>query len=150
MKKTLALVLVAVIACLTLVSCNTLDKVMDMISGKTESAADLWDSATYNSDAEFGEGDKTVEVEVRVEDKSVTFTIHTDADTLGDALLENGLIVGENGAYGLYVKTVNGMLADYDIDGSYWSFYENGEMMMTGVDGEFIFGGEHYEIIYAK
>ena len=76
MKKTLALVLVAVIACLTLVSCNTLDKVMDMISGKTESAADLWDSATYNSDAEFGEGDKTVEVEVRVEDKSVTFTIN--------------------------------------------------------------------------
>ena len=92
----------------------------------------------------------TVEVEVRVEDKSVTFTISTDGATLGDALLEHGLIEGESGAYGLYVKRVNGILADYDVDASYWSFYKGGEYLMTGVDGEYITDGAHYEIVYTK
>ena len=149
MKKILALILTAVILCLSLASCTVLDKAIDLITGNTVDKAGLWENATYRRDMEFGEGAKTIEVEVKVGDESVTFTIHTDKETLGDALLEHDLIAGEVGAYGLYVKTVNGILADYDIDGSYWSFYEGGEMMMTGVDGEIIAGGEHYEIVYA-
>ena len=57
------------------------------------------------------------------------------------------LIDGENGAYGLYIKLVNGIEADYDKDGTYWAFYKNGEMMMVGVDGAVIADGEHYELI---
>ena len=150
MKKILALILTVVMLSLLMVSCSAIDKVTEIFSGNAVDKEGLWESATYRRDMEFGSGAKTIEVEVKVSDKSVTFTIHTDAATLGDALLEHELIVGENGAYGLYVKTVNGILADYDIDGSYWSFYKGGEMMMTGVDGESISGGEHYEIIYAK
>ena len=52
------------------------------------------------------------------------FEIHTDKTIVGDALLELGLIAGEEGPYGLYVKTVNGITADYDTDGTYWAFYE--------------------------
>ena len=110
----------------------------------------VWADAIYTEDTAFGTGAVTVEVEVRVEDKSVTFTISTDGATLGDALLEHGLIEGENGAYGLYVKRVNGILADYDVDASYWSFYKGGEYLMTGVDGEYITDGAHYEIVYTK
>ena len=150
MKKILALILTVVMLSLLMVSCSAIDKVTEIFSGNTVDKEGLWESATYRRDMEFGSGAKTIEVEVKVSEKSVTFTIHTDAATLGDALLEHELIAGENGAYGLYVKTVNGILADYDIDGSYWSFYKGGEMMMTGVDGESISGGEHYEIIYAK
>ncbi len=62
------------------------------------------------------------------------FEIHTDKTTVGDALLEEKLIEGEQGPYGLYVKTVNGTTLDYDKDGMYWSFYINGEYAMTGVD----------------
>ena len=89
-------------------------------------------------------------VEVKVEEQSVTFTIHTDADTLGEALLEHELIAGEDSQYGIYVKTVNGILADYDIDKSYWGFYQNGEYLMSGVDTTAIVGGEHFEIVYSK
>ncbi len=63
-----------------------------------------------------------------------TYEIHTDKTTVGEALLELGLIEGEEGAYGLYVKTVDGITLDYDTDGMYWAFYANGEYAMSGVD----------------
>ena len=113
-------------------------------------ATGVWEDAIYRSDKEFGKGAKTVEVEVKVEEQSVTFTIHTDKEMLGDALLEHGLLEGEEGPYGLYVKKVNGMLADYDVNQHYWSLCKNGEYMMTGVDSTPIADGEHYEIVYAK
>ena len=87
---------------------------------------------------------------MKAEEQSVTFTIKTDKEILGDALLEHDLIAGEEGDYGLYVKVVNGMTADYDVDQSYWAFYKDGEYMMTGVDGTEIADGEHYELVYTK
>jgi hypothetical protein len=110
----------------------------------------LWKDATYLEDTEFGEGAKTVTVKVIAEDKSVTFTVKTDAKTLGEALLAHGLIAGDQGDFGLYVKVVNGITADYDIDQSYWGFSKNGEYMMTGVDGTAIADGEVYELTYTK
>ena len=111
---------------------------------------DLWDNATYTEDVTLGNGSKTVQVEVKVGEKSVTFTIKTDATTLGDALLEHDLIAGEQGDYGLYVKKVNGITADYDINHTYWGFYKNGEYLMSGVDTTEIADGEHYEIVHSK
>ena len=61
-------------------------------------------------------------------------SISTDADTVGAALLEQGLVEGEEGPYGLYIKTVNGIRADYELDGHYWAFYINGEYASTGID----------------
>ena len=117
--------------------------------GNTDTEA-LWDSAIYKTDTELGEGSKTVYVEVVVEDNSVTFTIHTDRTILGDALVDHNLVEGEQGAYGLYVKKVNGITADYDVDHSYWGFYKNGEYLLTGVDTTEFTDGDHYELIYSK
>ena len=122
---------------------------MTACSNKT-SEKGLWEAATYTEDAEFGNGAKTVVVEVKAEEKIVTFTVNTDKETLGDALLEHGLISGENGPYGLYVKVVNGITADYDINQSYWSLTKAGGYMQTGVDSTVISSGEHYELTYTK
>ncbi len=73
-----------------------------------------------------------------------TFEIHTDKGTVGEALSELGLIAGEDGPYGLYVKTVNGKTYSYDRDGKYWAFYINGEMAMSGVDSTDITEGAKY------
>ncbi len=43
-----------------------------------------------------------------------------------------------------YVKTVNGITADYDTDGTYWAFYVNGEYAMTGVDSTPVEDGAVY------
>ena len=82
--------------------------------------------------------------------KETSFTISSDKKTVGDALLAEGLIEGENGAYGLYVKKVNGITADYDTDKTYWAFYINGEYAMTGVDATEIVEGATYSFKVEK
>ena len=85
--------------------------------------------------AVIGTGATAITVEVQGADgKSVTFTVNTDEETVGAALLKLGVIAGEDSDYGLYVKTVNGETADYEKDGAYWAFYINGEYAMSGVD----------------
>lgn len=121
-----------------------------MACGNQTVSKDIWETAMYTEDTELGSGSKTIQVEVQAEDKSVTFTVNTDKETVGEALAENDLISGENGAYGLYVKVVNGITADYDVNKSYWSFSKNGEYMQTGVDKTDLTDGEHYELIYTK
>ena len=141
MKKTIqstVTVILALIFIVALVSCDTVEK------------TGVWENATYRKDTELGNGAKTVVVEVKAEDQQVTFTVKTDKDTVGAALLEHGLIAGEEGAYGLYVKQVNGITADYDVDQTYWSFYINGEYAMTGVDTTEITEGATYRLEYTK
>ena len=110
----------------------------------------LWAGATYKENKEFGSGSKTVVVEVKIEEKTVTFTIKTDKETVGAALLAEGLISGEEGPYGLYIKVVNGITADYDVDRSYWAFYIDGSYAMTGVDGTPIDEGAVYRLAYER
>ena len=99
-----------------------------------EKAPSIWDDALYSTDKEFGSGSKVVTVEVVAEGKTVVFTIRTDKGTVGEALLEHGLLAGEEGPYGLYIKAVNGKTLDYDKDGAYWAFYVDGAYAVTGVD----------------
>lgn len=72
------------------------------------------------------------------------FEIHTDKETVGDALADLELIAGEEGDYGLFVKTVNGITVDYDTDGKYWAFYINDEYAQSGVSETPITEGEAY------
>ena len=78
------------------------------------------------------------------------FEIHTDKTIVGEALLELGLIEGEEGDYGLYVKKVNGITADYNVDGTYWAFYVGDDYGMTGVDLTEIEAGATYAFKVSK
>ena len=82
-----------------------------------------------------GEGKTSFYFNVTDLDGKVTkFQIKTDKTVVGDALLELNLIAGDKSSYGLYVKTVNGITADYDKDKAYWAFYIDGQYASTGVD----------------
>ena len=105
-------------------------------------------NAVYTQDKTFGNGEKTVMVTVITDDNSVKFTLNTDKDTLGDALKEYELIEGDNEAYGLYVKKVNGIRADYDSDKAYWAFFKDGSPLEAGVDSTQINSGDSFEIRY--
>ncbi len=107
----------------------------------------MWENATYREDTEIGEGAKTLSLEVSAEEKTILFTIHTDKETVGEALTEHDLIAGEMGAYGLYVKVVNGMTADYDTTSTYWAFSKDGVYMMEGVDTTAFSDGEKFEFV---
>lgn len=93
----------------------------------------------------LGEGQTKFQfVVVDREGQETDFEIHTDQTTVGDALLELELIAGEESQYGLYVKTVNGITADYDVDQTYWAFYVNGEYASAGVDATEVEEGATY------
>ena len=76
--------------------------------------------------------------------KETTHEIKTDAATVGEALIEEGLLKGHTTEYGLYVDEVNGIALDWEKDGKYWAFYINGEYAMTGVELTPIVEGETY------
>ena len=79
-----------------------------------------------------------------------TFDITTDKATVGEALLEEGLIKGEDGQYGLYVTEVNGIVADYNVDQTYWAFYVDGTYASSGVDTTDVVDGSTYSFKVEK
>ena len=128
----LAMMLIAVMA-LAMAGC-----------GNKKDAADM-ETTVYEDGTVLGDGSKVFAFTVVDADgKETTLEVHTDKETVGEALLEHKVIAGEDGDYGLYVKSVNGQLVDYDKDGKYWAFYINGEYGMTGVDVTTITEGDSY------
>ncbi len=84
---------------------------------------------------ELGDGGTQISFTVvDVDGKESHFVIYTDKTTVGEALMEHGLIEGEQGEYGLYVKTVNDITLDYEKDGKYWAFYIDGKYANSGVE----------------
>lgn len=131
MKKILTMLLIMTMA-VSVIAC-----------GKKEEVST--ETTVYEDGAVIGEGSKSFEFTVvNMAGEEATFEVKTDEDTVGAALLENNMIAGEDGDYGLYVKTVNGETVDYDKDGKYWAFYINGEYGMTGVDSTNIVDGDSY------
>ena len=92
---------------------------------------------TVDQSAEIGDDGYEMSFVFEVVDKegkTTQATIHTHGGYVGEVLQELGYLEGEEGPYGLYIKDVNGITADYDKDGTYWALYINDEYSMTGVD----------------
>ena len=98
------------------------------------------------------EGPKVSFTLIIVDDQGneTTKTIETTRTIVGDALLDEGLIEGEEGDYGMFITKVNGIYADYNETGTYWSFYIDGEYAMTGIDQTDIVDGATYMLKVEK
>ncbi|MBQ3394504.1 MAG: DUF4430 domain-containing protein [Oscillospiraceae bacterium] len=137
MKKLFAILMSAVMV-VSFAACSRKEEPAPAPSEPEESTAEvreesLWDDATYTEDVELGEGSKIVNFTVSAEGKTVNFKIHTDAETLDEALVENDLVEGSDSEYGLMVDTVDGMYADYNATQQWWGLYVDGEMSQVGV-----------------
>lgn len=140
LNKLLALLL-ALVMVLALAACG--NKAQD--NGGAGDDANVVTDGTVADGATVGKGATAFTVEVaQLDGTSITFTVNTDKATVGEALLELGIVAGDDTEYGLYVKTVNGVTLDYDTDGAYWAFYINGEYAMTGVDATTLEAGATY------
>ena len=148
-KKTLSLVLcivlIAAIALFTAGCNDNKDTGSNTTTTPTTEAPKTFELTT------IGKGEKSFDFTViDIDGNSTEFKVFTDKTTVGEALLELKLIEGEEGQYGLYVKKVNGVTADYDVDGTYWAFYVDGEYAMTGVDMTDIVDGSSYSFKQEK
>lgn len=95
------------------------------------------------------QGQKSVTVEVlHADGNEKTFHYETDMDYLGSLLLAEGLIEGEPGPYGLYIKKVDGEVADYDQNKAYWSFFVGEEYATQGIDLTPLTDGGTYALVY--
>lgn len=95
------------------------------------------------------EGAKAFTVEVVHKDESTKlFTYHTDAEYLGEVLLEEGLIEGEEGPYGLYINAVDGETASYEMDSAYWALYEGEDYANQGIDQTPVHDGDAFKLVY--
>lgn len=109
--------------------------------------AGIWYADRPQTDA----GTKTITVEVLHGDGSTkSFTYTTTAEFLGEVLLDQGLVQGEEGEYGLYILTVDGEDAVYEDDGAYWALYQNGEYATSGADTTPIQDGDVFRFEYTK
>ncbi|MCQ2445861.1 MAG: DUF4430 domain-containing protein [Clostridia bacterium] len=97
------------------------------------------------------EGSKNVTITV-VDDKGekTVYNVKTDAEYLRGAMDEaEGLTYGgTEGEYGIMIDTVNGLRADYTLDGAYWSFMQDGAMTNYGIDTQPIKDGDAFSIEY--
>ena len=137
-KKSLSLIFcMMLIVAMALFTSGCNDKVTE--TPETQKVEDVQETTI------LGEGKtKFLFTVVDKEGEETSFEIHTDKEIVGDALMELELISGEAGAYGLFVKSVNGIVADYEVDKTYWAFYVNGEYAMSGVDTTTIEEGMSY------
>ncbi len=95
------------------------------------------------------QGAKTVTVEVVHGDgSSKAFTYHTDAEYLGEVLLAEGLIAGDEGEFGLYITRVDGEDAIYEENNAYWALYEGEDYAMQGIDQTPIADGDTFSLVY--
>ena len=149
MQKTKFIRVLSVILCVVLIAAAAL-----FTSGCTDKKTiemPAENAGQTQSVTELGEGSKTFSFTVTDADSTETaFLIHTDKTMVGEALQELGLLEGEEGPYGLYVKTVNSVTYDYDTHGKYWAFYINGEMAMSGVDTTDVVEGTTYSFVATK
>ena len=139
-KVVLSVLIAAMALCIT--ACNETPK--DNLSSSAPQSSNESVTKVGEGSTEF---DFTV---IDGEGKETKFLVSTDKEFVGEALLDAKLIEGEDSQYGLYVKKVNGITADYDIDGTYWSFEVNGQYASSGVDTTKINPEDKYSFKVAK
>lgn len=141
-KMLLTLCLVLALVC-SLAACATSD-------GKetTEATVATEADGTPVDGSTLGEGAHSFAFQVVMTDgKTYNYTVNTDEEVLGKALLSLGLVEGEDTEYGLFVNTVLGVTLDYTADGYYWSLTENGEYASVGADSVTITDGTTYAFV---
>ena len=146
MKKMLSLFLcVVLIAAMALLTTACDNYILNLLGYGQETTAETTTEGNIDKGTEAPVVKKSFTfIVVDKNGNETTFHLKTDKATVGDALLAEGLIEGEESSYGLYVKKVNGILADYDVDQTYWAFYVNGEYVNYGVDSANVEEGATY------
>lgn len=130
---------------------NDTDEDAQSDAGGAQTDGDAQSGADGVQASVYGEGSTQFLFTVVDKDGEETrMEIHTDKKTVGEALEELGIIEGEESEYGLFVKTVNGITADYEKDGMYWAFYINDEYAQSGVDATDITEGDSYAMKLEK
>ena len=104
----------------------------------------LWFGQRQNEPIQGPEKEITVLI-THGDGETVEKTFVTRMESLGGALEEQELIVGEEGPYGVFIHTVDGETIDEDAQ-EWWCLTKGGEAVMTGADQTAIAHGDQFEL----
>ena len=94
-------------------------------------------------------GSKTITVTVVHKDGSEKiFTCTTDAEYLGQVLVDENIVVGSYGEFGLYFDTADGEKADWNVDNGWWQVFIGEEAAMVGSDQIPLTDDGAYSLVY--
>lgn len=96
-------------------------------------------------------GSKAITLEVlNQENQTSEYKVQTDAEFLRQAMEEakDFTFDGEEGEFGFTLYTINGETHNWNVDGSYWCVYVNGEYGMYGIDSQPVKDGDVYRFEY--
>ncbi len=102
------------------------------------------------------EGEKAYTLEVLDDAGALkSYEGRTDAEYLSGIMTElaeggDFSYEAEEGAYGLFITTINGVTADFNTDGSYWAIYVNGNYGDYGADQQPVTDGDTFRFAYEK
>ena len=85
-----------------------------------------------------------------LEGNESTYEYTSNAPSVGEALVAEGLIEAHEASFGLFIDAVDGIAADWDKDQTYWAFYINGEYAVTGIGETEITAGATYNLTLTK
>lgn len=96
------------------------------------------------------EGSKQVTIQIVHKDgteKNLEFG--TDHAYLADLLLEKELVTGyASEEFGFTIESVDGVVADWAVDGAYWALYEGEEYATASAAGIVLVDGGIYKLVY--
>lgn len=147
----LLLCLLSLSLCFSLVACKLIEPAPADTAAPAGTEADT--APETNADGMLIRGTGAVSFYLTVTDideTAKTYEIRTNETKLDKALTALGLVSGEESAYGLYIKVVDGITADYDVDQTYWSLLVNGEMSMVGASSVDVVAGLRVELKKTK
>ena len=137
-KSVLCLLLVLLLAAAALTGCAQTPASTE--APKTEAQTE---ARPQIQPEELGEGSTMIYLDVTDRDGGTSsYAIHTDAETVGEALAALDMIEGENGMY----NTVCEQTLDWETDHMYWAFYIDGEYAPTGLDQTPVTADAHYAL----
>lgn len=148
-KKIASLLAALTLSAALLVGCGAAS---NTTSSSVAASSEAASSSVEAASSEAADAKVSVTFTVTGADGTATdFTLEvTDGEKLSDALAAAGIISEEEAAAG-FVTTVNGELADWNADQSWWCLTDaTGEMTAVGVADIELHDGDAYAFTYTK
>ena len=87
---------------------------------------------------------------IHADGSSKEFAYQTAEKFVGKVLVDNGLIKGNDGPYGMEITEVDGEKAVYNEDKAYWAIFVGDEYALTGIDSTPVEDGGVYKLEYTR
>lgn len=104
----------------------------------------------YANPDETTDSSISVSLTISADGKTETYEVKTDAETLGEMLVDEGYVKNDQESYGLYIKTVYGPFKEGrttdESKQEWWCVRKDGEMLLTGADETFLSDSDNYEL----